>query len=84
MLFLILHVFSPILGHIRVSRDGAEELEQEERPRDRPRQVREIAHRHASARDCCTVAAFVQRDPGDLAQGFVDLDLGCSTILIGQ
>ena len=27
---------------------------------------------------------YVQRDPGGLAQGFVDLDLGCSTILIGQ
>ena len=26
----------------------------------------------------------VQRDPGGLAQGFVDLDLGCSTILPGQ
>ena len=27
---------------------------------------------------------FVQRDPGGLAQGFVDLDLGCPTILLGQ
>ena len=27
---------------------------------------------------------FLQRDPGGLAQGFVDLDLGCSTIQIGQ
>ena len=26
----------------------------------------------------------VQRDPGGLAQGFVDLDLGCSTILLLQ
>ena len=26
----------------------------------------------------------IQRDPGGLAQGFVDLYLGCSTILIGQ
>ena len=26
----------------------------------------------------------IQRDPGGLAQGFVDLDLGCSTILLGQ
>ena len=27
---------------------------------------------------------LIQRDPGGLAQGFVDLDLGCSTILLGQ
>ena len=27
---------------------------------------------------------YIQRDPGGLAQGFVDLDLGCSTILLGQ
>ena len=27
---------------------------------------------------------LLQRDPGGLAQGFVDLDLGCSTILLGQ
>ena len=26
----------------------------------------------------------VQRDPGGLAQGFVDLDLGCFTNLLGQ
>ena len=26
----------------------------------------------------------IQHDPCGLAQGFVDLDLGCSTILIGQ
>ena len=26
----------------------------------------------------------LQGDPSGLAQGFVDLDLGCSTILIGQ
>ena len=26
----------------------------------------------------------VQGDPSGLAQGFVDLDFGCSTILIGQ
>ena len=29
-------------------------------------------------------ATIVQRDPGGLAQGFADLDLGCYTILLGQ
>ena len=48
----ILHAFYSILGHIRVSRDGAEALEQEERARDRPHQVREIAPRHAMMGDC--------------------------------
>ena len=27
---------------------------------------------------------LLQRDPGGLVQGFVDLNLGCSTILLGQ
>ena len=30
------------------------------------------------------VSSVIQRDPDCLAQGFVDLDLGCSTILLGQ
>ena len=41
---------SSILGHIRVSRDGAEELEQEERARHRPHQVRGIVPCHTMLR----------------------------------
>ena len=39
---MFLHAPCSILGHIRISGDGAEALEQEELARDRPRQVGEI------------------------------------------
>ena len=39
---MFLHAPFSILGHIRISGDGAETLEQEELARDRPRQVGEI------------------------------------------
>ena len=32
----------------------------------------------------CARILDLQRDPGGLVQGFVDLDFGCSTILLGQ
>ena len=40
-----------------------------------------VAHFYAEVVD---LRSSIQGDPSGLAQGFVDLDLGCSTILIGQ
>ena len=41
-----------------------------------------LFHHSKTTRSCWHYV--LQRDPGGLAQGFVDLDLGCFTILLGQ